>query len=183
MTTIHRCHLSNSHQMENTYWPPHLTTHWNCGTTRRGNAWKPTLAIEMKNTAYSPIFQSPAERYSFIKQQFQIDFHLLNKSFVLFVIFSGSCRVAKTTWFTFGICRARKWCNAYKAIQMLSFAPLAIRQKISLRRPPSKMTRQSNCGKAIHKLTIIIIHLWFFFIFKHFRCKWPFFGLFFTFQD
>lgn len=66
--------------------------------------------------------------------------------------FSGSCQEVKITWFIYGIYKAKKLSNVYKAIQMSSCVRPAIRQKTSSHRQLSKMTKQSNCGKAIHKL-------------------------------
>lgn len=66
-------------------------------------------------------------------------------------LFSGSFRAVKIIWFIFGIYKVKKSYSVYKAIQMLYFVQHAIRQRISLHRPPSKMIKQSNYGKATHK--------------------------------
>lgn len=66
-------------------------------------------------------------------------------------LFSGSCRAAKTTWYTFGICKVKRLYNACKATQMLSYVQHAIPQKISLPQPHLKMTKQSNCGRVTRK--------------------------------
>lgn len=66
--------------------------------------------------------------------------------------FSGSCLAVKTTWSTFGIFKAKRSCSAYKAIQMLYFVQLVIRRRISSHQLHSKWTKQSNFGRATHKL-------------------------------
>lgn len=64
---------------------------------------------------------------------------------------SGLCRAAKTTWSTFGTCRAKRLFSAYRATQIQSSARLVTQPKISLLRLLSKTTKPSNCGRATRK--------------------------------
>lgn len=66
-------------------------------------------------------------------------------------IFSGSYQAAKTTWSTFGTCRAKRLSSAYRAILIQSSVLLATQPKISLHQPLSKTTKPSNCGRVIRK--------------------------------